>query len=299
MQGIFAVETKSRYDNMNNQHRESGRVDERCIMSSGVTTLRVDGHVHLYPGYDWRVAVRAMVENLGKGAEGEAVLVGLLAEGAGVGFFREVRANPERFRSEAVALEPSPDPGALVVKAGGRGKAYLVAGRQVVTAERLEVLAIGTDADIPDGQPVRRTLELVKAAGAVAVLSWSPGKWFFGRGKLVRRLLEEAPAGSFLLGDTALRPMYWPFPSLMALGRRRGFKVVGGSDPLPLPDEERRIGTYGVCVRAAFDPEAPAESVRRMMAYGNVFYTPIGERLCPLVFARKWVANQKGRKTKA
>ncbi len=267
-------------------------------MSGGVTKLLVDGHVHFYPGYDWRVAVRALVENLGKHAGGDAVLMGFLAEGAGCGFFREVRSDPGRFCADGLAIEPSADPGALVVKVGGMPTAYLIAGRQVVTVERLEVLAIGTDGGIPDGEPVRRTLERVREAGGVAVLSWSPGKWFFGRGRVVRRLLEEAPAGSFLLGDTALRPLYWPFPSLMALGRRRGFKVLGGSDSLPLPEEERRIGMYGVCVRAAFDAAVPAESVRRMLAYGNVFYAPIGERMCPLVFIRKWVANQKGRRDK-
>lgn len=267
-------------------------------MSGGVTKLLMDGHVHLYPGYDWCVAARSLVENLGKHAGGDAVLLGLLAEGAGCGFFREVRANPGKYCAVGLAIEPSADPGALVVRAGGQVKAYLIAGRQVVTAERLEVLAVGTDGVIPDGEPVQRTLERVREAGAVAVLSWSPGKWFFARGRIVRRLLAEAPAGSFFLGDTALRPMYWPFPSLMALGRRRGFKVLAGSDPLPLPDEERRIGTYGVCVRAAFDAAAPAESVRRMLAYGNVFYTTVGERMCPLVFIRKWMANQKVRKVR-
>jgi len=80
---------------------------------------------------------------------------------------------------------------------------------------------------------------------------------------------------------------------LLALGRRRGFKVLAGSDPLPLAGEERRIGRYGVRVRAEFDPEAPAESVRRMLFYGNVFLETAGARLCPLQFAWRWVANWK------
>ena len=109
-------------------------------MSSGVTKLLLDGHVHMYPGYDWRMAVSALVENLGKYACGEAVLVGLLAEGAGCGFFREARSNPGKFCADGFAIEPSPDPVALVVKIQGDAKAYLIAGRQVVTAERLEVL---------------------------------------------------------------------------------------------------------------------------------------------------------------
>jgi len=267
-------------------------------MSAAVKKLLFDGHVHVYPCYDWRVAVRALVHNLGRFDGGDAVLLGFLAEGSGSGFLREVRENPERYRDDGLALEPSTDPGAVMVKMEDQVKGYLIAGRQIVTAERLEVLAIGTDVDLPDGEPVKVTLARVRASGAAAVLSWSPGKWFSGRGRTVRRLLDDERAGVFLLGDTALRPMGWPFPFLMALGRRRGFKVIGGSDPLPLPGEERRIGTYGVSVRAVFDESAPAVSVQRMLAYGNVFFTPVGARLCPLTFVRKWIANERGRKDK-
>lgn len=265
-------------------------------MTAAVTQLVMDAHVHLYPEYDWRVAVRSLAANLGRSAQGPAVLLGLLTEGAGYGFFRGVRAAQERYRDGELALEPCRDPGAIAIRAGDRIAAYLIAGRQIITAERLEVLALGSDADIPDGEPVRRVIERVRQAGAVPVLSWAPGKWFFGRGRVVRQLLESAQPGAFLLGDTALRPKGWGYPALLELGRKRGCKVLCGSDPLPLPGEEGRIGGYGVKVRADFDPDMPAESVKRMLAYGNVFYTPAGTRLCPLRFGWKWFGNWRRKK---
>ncbi len=262
-------------------------------MTSAIQDLAIDAHVHLYPAYDWRVAARSLAENLGRISGDRTIRLGLLAEGAGFGFFREARSVPGRYRDADLALEPCGDACALRIREGQQILGYLIAGRQIVTRERLEVLALGADADIADGAPVKDVLERVRDAGAVPVLCWSPGKWFFERGRVVRALLESPASGRFLLGDTALRPKGWGYPALLALGRRRGFKVLAGSDPLPLAGEERRIGRYGVRVRAEFDPEAPAESVRRMLFYGNVFLETAGARLCPLQFAWRWVANWK------
>ncbi len=262
-------------------------------MAGVIQQLWIDGHVHVYPSYDWRVAVRSLAGNVARFSQGAGVCLGWLAEGAGYSFFREVRQAPERFRDGTLSIVPSGDPGALVILEEGKVLAYLVAGRQLITAERLEVLAIGVDGAWPDGEPLEKVLQNVRAAGGVPVLSWSPGKWFFRRGDVVRARIDSDPPGAFLLGDTALRPRGWGCPALLARGRKRGFKVMGGSDPLPLAGEEKRIGSCGVAVRAEFDPEQPAESVRRILRYGNVFFTPYGERLCPVDFFRKWIANWK------
>ena len=42
----------------------------------------------------------------------------------------------------------------------------LVAGRQIVSAERIEVLALGATAALPDGKTLAQTLAVVRAAGA-------------------------------------------------------------------------------------------------------------------------------------
>ena len=262
-------------------------------MAGTIQPLWIDGHVHIYPAYDWRTAVRSLAGNIARFSGGNGPGIGFLAEGAGCRFFRDVREKPDLFRDGSLAIEPCGDPGALVVRQDGQALAYLVAGRQIITAERLEVLAVGADTGWADGEPAGKVLEQVLSAGAIPVLSWSPGKWFAGRGRVVRSLIESHAPGQFLLGDTALRPKGWGFPVLLTLGKRRGFKVIGGSDPLPLAGEEARLGSYGVQVRADFDPGKPAESVCRMLRYANVFYVPFGERLCPLDFAGKWVANWK------
>lgn len=53
-----------------------------------------------------------------------------------------------------------------------------MAGRQIVTAEKLEVLALGTDLDIDDGRPIREVLSLVTENGGLPVIPWGAGKWW-------------------------------------------------------------------------------------------------------------------------
>lgn len=257
-------------------------------MSPNTTRIQFDGHVHLYPDYDWALALRTLFTNLGP----KGIRLGFLTESAGCRFYQAACDNPSAFVRSEIAVQPGPGPNALTVTLAGTVLGVLIAGRQIVTAERLEVLAIGIDAPIPDGQPVSQTLATVRDRGGVPVLSWSPGKWFSSRGRLIESLITSQPTGSFLLGDTALRPTCWPMPRLMHMARDRGIKIIGGSDPLPLRHEERQLGTYGISAMTAFDPLAPADSVRRMLSYSNTIFTPIGKRAAPLSFAKRWISNQ-------
>jgi hypothetical protein len=262
-------------------------------MSATITRVTLDGHVHLYPRHDWVLALRALFRNLGS----EGVRIGLLAESASCRFYQQVLDRPSDFNRDGLVIAPGPGPHALTVSENGVALGTLIAGRQIVTAERLEVLSLGTDASVADRQPLRRTIDAVRERGGVPVLSWSAGKWFFGRGRQVESLITTLPAGSILLGDSGLRPTCWPQPRLMRLGRQRGFKVIAGSDALPLRNEERWLGTYGVSAMAPFDSLAPADSVHRMLSYGNTIFTPVGQRVAPLPFLVRWLTNQTRRAT--
>ena len=257
-------------------------------MSPNTARILFDGHVHLYPDYDWALALRTLFTNLGP----NGIRLGFLTESAGCRFYQAACENPSAFVRDGIAVDSGPGPNALTVTSTGSVLGILIAGRQIVTSERLEVLAIGTDASLPDGQPVDRTLDVVRERGGMPVLSWSPGKWFSARGRLIENLITSLPPGCFLLGDTALRPTCWPMPRLMQMARDRGIKIIGGSDPLPLRHEERQLGTYGISAMTAYDPLAPADSVRRMLSYSNTIFTSIGKRSSPLSFAKRWISNQ-------
>ncbi|HZB26962.1 MAG TPA: hypothetical protein VE282_00250, partial [Gemmatimonadales bacterium] len=60
-------------------------------------------------------------------------------------------------------------------------KILLLAGRQISTRERLEVLALGTELDLPSGESLGDTIAAVREQGAIAVVPWGFGKWWFRR----------------------------------------------------------------------------------------------------------------------
>jgi len=248
------------------------------------TTIALDGHLHVYPAHDWALTVRSLLRNL----PDSGCKIGLLTETASCRFYRQVMDNPAAFRSGSLALDPGPEPGSLVAKDGGAVAGYLIAGRQIATAERLEVLALCADVSIPDRLPLRVTLDAVRSQNAVPVLPWSPGKWFFRRGCLVENLLRTLAPDRFLLGDTSLRPGFWPTPALMRLAAGRGFKIVAGTDPLPRAGEERLAGTYGTVATAEFDAGRPVSSVRALLLDPGVAFAGVGQRSGTVAFFRRW-----------
>ncbi|MEI6167780.1 MAG: hypothetical protein WCS52_11345 [bacterium] len=259
------------------------------------STLVVDGHVHIYPPYDWAAAIKALIENLTSAVSPRErpniIPIGLLAESKTCRFFNDVVERGAPLTKGPLQIEAGPDAGSLIIRDAGVVKGYLIAGRQLVTLENLEVLALGKNTAIANGQPLAATLQAISGEGAVPVLSWSPGKWFFRRGKLVQSTLTAHAPGSFLLGDIGLRPTLWA-PHLMKTACQRGFKIIGGSDSLPLPSEERWIGRNGFQVIGAFDPQQPAASLRTLLLDPTSTFLPVGRQSSLFAFATRWGRNQ-------
>ena len=259
--------------------------------------LMIDGHVHIYQQYDWAGAVQALIDHLSAslppGAPRQnAILIGLLAESKACRFFNEVIERRSPLTKGSLQVEAGPDADSLIIREAGIIKGYLIAGRQLVTAENLEVLALGMNTSISSGLPLAETIKSITGKGAIPVLSWSPGKWFFHRGKLVNSLIHSHSAGSFMIGDIGLRPTLWPLPRLMKVAAQQGFKIIGGSDSLPLAGEERWIGHSGFQVVGAFNPQQPAASVRDILINPASAFIPAGHHCSLLDFARRWGKNQ-------
>ncbi|MGD9874585.1 MAG: hypothetical protein AB7T27_09995 [Kiritimatiellia bacterium] len=224
--------------------------------------ILADTHVHIYPFYDLSHFFRIAFEKMAaQDSRPDTDYVLFLAERHDCHFFRQLKEG----LCKVSGAECDPGEEVLSVRNAGGKRLWLAAGRQIVTAERLEILALTTDAEIADGQPARDVIRKVREIGAIPVIAWAPGKWFFARGKVVRALIDFEPAGSFLLGDTTLRPTVWLKPLLMRHAKRKGFKVVAGSDPLPVPGEETKAVSYGIRCDGNIDPAQPLKSLREML----------------------------------
>ena len=133
---------------------------------------------------------------------------------------------------------------------------------------------------------------LAQGGGRVAKYPRAPNLWAGDRGRLVRKTIETCAPADFLLGDSSLRPSGWPEPTELRFGRTRGFRVVRGTDALPLPGELRRIGACATLVHGPWNPAQPVTSLRHLLTTANYPLTPAGRRLSLPGSAIRW-ARQK------
>jgi hypothetical protein len=228
-------------------------------------SVLVDGHAHLHPVFEpqgWFAAAAANITRaaLANGISGEeAVGALLLAEGRAEGAFARLQAVGSAAGRWSVHATDEPE--SVLVRESGRLRLIVVAGRQIVTAEQVEVLGLLSGQDFADGVPLADTVHELKSAGAVAVLPWGFGKWILRRGALVTSLLESGRGGIFL-GDNGGRLAAARLPRLLADARRQGVPVLAGSDPLPFPDQQSRIASFGFVANMELDEDRPARVLR-------------------------------------
>jgi hypothetical protein len=263
--------------------------------------LPVDAHVHLHDCFvpaEFLDHAAKNFERAGSLGDDAAVLGALmLTESIGVNWFDRLAAasgsttNPVGLGSWRI--EQTGDPAALLARRNSE-RLLLIAGRQVVAREGLEVLLLGTRASVPDGRPIREVLAEGERLGALRVIPWGAGKWLFGRGRLLSTLLGSArPGDGFFLGDGSGRPFFWGSPAHFTEAERRGVRILPGTDPLPFPAEVTRPGSYGCFLIGEVDLTRPAEGIKaalrdpasRLVPYGRL------ERLAP--FLRHQVAMQR------
>lgn len=224
----------------------------------------VDAHVHVHPCYPLEsfldgalASFRVAAGDLGVSAIGCL----LLAEMAGSRWFRDARGTVGAWTIASAGEEPS-----LVAHRSTGEELILVGGRQIAAQERIEVLALGRDVDVPDGLPLDETLRRVRDSGALPVLPWGFGKWSGRRGALVAATLAR-PGGELYLGDNSNRLRLAGVPRLLREARERGLIVLPGTDPLPFPSHARRAGSFGFMLEGTLDPLRPAgDLLRRVRA---------------------------------
>lgn len=226
-----------------------------------------------------------------------------LAERFDCHFFRDVQSGlcpiPDGY--ELVSVPSAGN--VMVIRYKSAQELTIVSGRQIVTKDRLEVLALGIDREIPDGVPTGEVLSEIRGGGGIPVLNWAPGKWFFKRGKVVKDLIASSRPQDFLIGDTTLRPWLWPEPQLMQQARKKGFTVLAGSDPLPFSGEEKQVGTYGNAFELDLDAKEGlanfVPTLRHSVGNQSLFLQTLGTRGGVRSVLKRLVKNQsmkEGRK---
>jgi len=274
------------------------RADAEATATATASGFPVDAHVHLHPQHPLSEVLGGAVRHLRLAASpasgGEGAAGGLLlAEVGGVDVFEDLRSGRRNLEREGGwSVEPTAEAISLVLRGAGGERLVLVRGRQIVTAESLEVLALFAAVTPPDGLPLREAVDLVRESGALAVIPWGFGKWWGARGRLVRELIRAREPGALFLGDNGCRPRIGARPPLFEHARRRGVRILPGSDPLPLPGHERRAGSYGFIVERTIDLQSPAQPLQASIREPRAALRRYGRRRSLTGFVRDQIAMQ-------
>lgn len=248
-----------------------------------------DTHAHLYGCYPLQQYIESAIGNVERGRTAGHVAGGtgslLIAEPATDRSFTRLVERGGVDLDRGLMLRPTSEPTSLLVTDAGSVRLVLLGGRQIVTREGLEILNFGRQhAEIEDGQSARRIIERASGADCVTIIPWGFGKWWFGRGDLVRGLLREY-GGSVAVGDNGTRPRGAPLPSVFRLAAELSVPILPGSDPLPLVSHAGRAGSYGIVLPCIPDTDRPGAQITALLQDRTSRRVTFGQRVGPLRFA--------------
>ena len=265
------------------------------------TTVLVDAHVHYYHCFGWDAFLDGTAGNFEAAArrldpQARAIGVLLLAETSADHWFQYLRKYVGRAVSPGWKVAETAEDGSVIVRRDDGRELVAIAGRQIQSRERIELLALAWSGDHADGRPIREVLGDIAETAAIPVLPWGFGKWWLRRGAVVREILESDRAGSVFVGDNGGRPWLFPRPRLFRTAEAMGIPILPGTDPLPLARQAGKAGRYGFVLSGDFDANRPAESIRRYLAAPDVAVSPYGRRETLTGFARAQIAlRHRGR----
>lgn len=262
-----------------------------------------DAHVHLHDCFDSAVFIEGAYANFDKAAAGcnqagSFIGVLLFTEGSGEhGFDRLLEQVARQRRGYASGLgawkgHETEESASLYLTKGADKTIVIVAGRQVVTRERLEVLALGTRQSFEEKASIEDLIHHVAGEGALPVIPWGFGKWTGARGKHLRRLVEAATLPPFFLGDSATRPSFLPRSPIFSLAEERGIRNLPGSDPLPFKREAQRAGRCGFILHHTLDKRCPGQDLKRLLGDPSVMIRQYAMQETPFRFMRNQLAMQ-------
>jgi hypothetical protein len=249
----------------------------------------------MHPCFDIMRFFRAAADNRHAaaatlGLRGNPVGVLLFTEGPSEHAFRALR---ERALSPDASwtLRRTDESNSLIADDSAGTRLVLIAGRQIPTRERLEVLAFGHDGEFPSNLSLAEAVTAAREVGAIPVLPWGFGKWWRTRGTQVSRLLESDP-GPLFLGDNGGRPWFAPEPRLFRAGARVGIIVLPGSDPLPFPSQAERVMRYGFVLEGSLSDRRPTATLCQILLRLKGQPESFGQRVGALSFVRSQIAMQ-------
>lgn len=197
-------------------------MNQRCDHG---TNLLIDSHAHLHDCFPIDAFLNASLHNFSalekkaKRHSGATVGVLMFADMPGQNSLKRIESQADTLSNNWQIVRTA-ETCSLGVNWRGKLRLIAVAGRQITTAAKLEVLALATSATYADGRPLHDIVEQVHSDGAIAVLPWGFGKWWFDRGARLDSFIENAASKleteRVFIGDSACRPRMFRRPPMFS-----------------------------------------------------------------------------------
>lgn len=269
--------------------------------------LLLDAHVHIYNQFDFNVFFSSAFFNFSMAAKSlnihKYISVIVLTDWSNQNWFRELSTLSDLSNDRQTIHHPfnfkikkTQEEIALKILKNDSEELFLIAGRKIISAEDLEILALCSLQDFPDGKPLLDTIRLIDESGTIPVIPWAVGKWLGKRGTLLDELIDNPRDSFFYLCDNGNRPYFWPWPRHFKEAERNGIPIIAGSDPLHFSSEVSRIGRFGCLIDAHVTPATPGSEIVQLLREGQKSICRYGKLETGLRFVRNQLIMQLGKK---
>ena len=232
--------------------------------------ILIDSHVHIYDCFNIRRFFESALNNFNfqciKAGFTNFIGILFLTETKNDNYFTKIKGN--LFNKELIELFLKPinnnEEHSLVYNYNDN-YLVLISGKQIITSEKIEVLALGTTKNLDYGESLIDSIIKIKSIGALPVLPWGVGKWFGKRGKIIANFIENCRDVKYFLGDNSGRSSFLLFPKQFRIANKKGIRILRGSDPLPINSQEKKVGSFGFYIKSNLDLNYPCKDVNKIL----------------------------------
>jgi hypothetical protein len=256
----------------------------------------VDAHIHFHPCFNAEKFFDEGRNNFHSFATQQEIIsfqsVLCFTESFGCNIFGELSKKADnREKIGAWDIQKTDEQNSLLLKDSAGFEIFVIAGRQIVTKEKLEVLALGLKEDIHEGKPAGEVIKQVIASHSLPVLPWGFGKWLGKRGKIILELVSSQKYSCYL-GDNGNRPWFMGKSRVFAMGLDGGMFNLPGSDPLPFVSEVVKPGSFGCIMEGSLRNKQPFHDLYELITQASKPFAQFGKPESAAHFLRNQIAMQ-------
>ncbi len=237
-------------------------------------SILIDTHLHIYDCYDIIRFFKEANRNFSyynKNLKFAEKYVGILflTESDGFNYFDKLQENSNNIiqdlENEGFFIKESDEKCSLVFETADSNLIVIIAGQQIITKEKLEVLSLGTQQKIEYSLSLEETVKRINNIDAIPVLPWGFGKWLGKRSEVINSFIQKNHGNKFFLGDNSGRLALLKVPAQFKFSDQNKKIVLRGSDPLPIKSQEKKAGSFGFYFVSEIDLSNPFRDVKKMI----------------------------------